>query len=395
MNEARGETNSKQNVSDGVLPQLGEPLDDILNFDSWRQADDLETALARIEAEIGDGLEQEERVNAEIRQRVLPYIQNRPNAPKGAGLYKVRPEQIKWIHSNLLLNGATIAADGTVTAHDTLILTIAQIGICVASYSGTLGEFKRQLFRRDIRLNAGNPVEEMMAVLEARQTRPALGYEDARDELNSLIRRGLMAYGERQALLACGPDKWLMGHGTPAPRELMTVSFRAMLTKSFDLLRELILKHQKFVFVPSEARELLIRTLGDSLGPLQFVIVDSLYDQMNNWIEQSNFSREMGKLAREFVNEVGPKVVRGVYRASANSPAHIFYAHIDHAQEAALIALADSVMQEQRGFPLLLDIADNLCRASFEPGSFRAVVQQSYAKAGYPFRYLTERETRR
>jgi hypothetical protein len=44
---------------------------------------------------------------------------------------------------------------------------------------------------------------------------------------------------------------------------------------------------------------------------------------------------------------------------------------------------------------MLLDIADNLCRVNFEPASFRAIVQQSYAKAGQPFRYLTERETRR
>jgi hypothetical protein len=222
-----------------------------------------------------------------------------------------------------------------------------------------------------------------------------LGYEDERDELNSLMRRGLMAYGERIALLNCGPDKWLMGHGSPVPRELLTVSLRPMIDRSLNLLRELILNHRKFVFVPSEPRELLIRMLGDSLGPLQFLIVDTLYDLMNDWIEAKRFSTEMGRAVRKFVDEVGPQVVRGVYRASASSPACLFYAHVDHAQEAALLAMADSILQEHRGFPMLLDIADNLCRVHFEPSSFKAIVQQSYAKAGQPFRYLTERETRR
>ena len=40
------------------------------------------------------------------------------------------------------------------------------------------------------------------------------------------------------------------------------------------------------------------------------------------------------------------------------APPQLFYAHEDHADIAALVALADSVLQEQRGFPLLIDLAD-------------------------------------
>jgi hypothetical protein len=32
--------------------------------------------------------------------------------------------------------------------------------------------------------------------------------------------------------------------------------------------------------------------------------------------------------------------------------------------------MADSVLQEHRGFPMLVDIADNICSATFNPETF-------------------------
>ena len=81
-----------------------------------------------------------------------------------------------------------------------------------------------------------------------------------------------------------------MGHGTPVPCEMLTVSFQTMLGRSLDLMNELVLGHLKFVYVPSEPRELLIKTLGDSLGPLQFLIVDTLENQMRDWAKDAIYS---------------------------------------------------------------------------------------------------------
>jgi len=389
-------TNNGFPDNDEIAEHLGEPLEDVLDINSWRKGDDLGEAYSRIEREVREVIQQEERVGEEIRQRVLPLIRSRKDAPKGAGLYRVNLDQIKWTHQNLLFNGATLGADGTVVAHDTLLLTIGQVGVITVSYLGQAGEIRKQLFRRDLRLDLGNSIDEMIEVLEQRQTRPAPGYSDTRDQLSNLLRRGLMEYAERGILLKTGANKWLMGHGSPVPREMLVGSSTLQLVEaSLPILRELILQHQKFVYLPSSTNELLITTLGDSLDPLQFLIVDTLYDQLQGWLAQAHYTLSMGRKVKEFVEEIGPKIVRGVYRASASSPAQVFYAHVEHAQEAALIALADSVLQEHRGFPMLLALADNLCRVSFDPGAFRNVIQQSYAQAGQPFRYLTERETRR
>ncbi|MCC7106760.1 MAG: hypothetical protein IT307_16630, partial [Chloroflexi bacterium] len=66
-----------------------------------------------------------------------------------------------------------------------------------------------------------------------------------------------------------------------------------------------------------------------------------------------------------------------------------------HTHLAAHIALADSVLQEHRGFPLLIDLADRICAATFGPDSLVEPLLAAYARAGAPFRFLSERASRR
>src|SRR5207249_4551133 len=156
--------------------------------------------------------------------------------------------------------------------------------------------------------------------------------------------------------------------------------------------------HQRFVFVPSapSARELL--TIGNALKPLEYAIIDSNRDNLGQ-IASGHYRGEgwgdVRQAVLDFVEECGSKIVIGMYRASRLAPAQMFYAHVDHAHEAALIALADSVLQEHRGFPMLIDLADNLCSMMFGADTFAASTEVAYAAAGEPFRYQSERSSRR
>jgi hypothetical protein len=76
------------------------------------------------------------------------------------------------------------------------------------------------------------------------------------------------------------------------------------------------------------------------------------------------------------------------------APPQVFYAHADHAHEAALIAIADSVLQEHRGFPMLIDLADTVCGSTFGADSFGALTELAYVEAGAPYQYSPERQTR-
>jgi hypothetical protein len=88
---------------------------------------------------------------------------------------------------------------------------------------------------------------------------------------------------------------------------------------------------------------------------------------------------------------VAPQILVGVYRTSSEVPPRVFYAHREFVHEAALIAMADSVLQAHSGFPVLLDLANRVCRSTFGEEGFISAVRSAYAQRG-SFRYLSELE---
>ena len=87
-------------------------------------------------------------------------------------------------------------------------------------------------------------------------------------------------------------------------------------------------------------------------------------DIIEGYIRDSSYERPhyrakgIYQALRSFQADVGPKVLLCVFRVSNFSPGGIFYAHEDFVHQAAQIIMADSALQEHRGFPNLIDIAD-------------------------------------
>jgi hypothetical protein len=167
-----------------------------------------------------------------------------------------------------------------------------------------------------------------------------------------------------------------------------------LLCASLDVLRRLILDHERFLFVPSDPTSADILTLGYALLPLEYAIISTTEAQMRSIVKNGHYGKDYKDRALNFVADVGPKVVVGVYRASAYGPPHLFYAHDDWAHDAATLAIADSRIQEHRGFPMLIDLADGVCAATFDGTSFRSSIETAYTQEGAPFEYLRERDTR-
>jgi hypothetical protein len=111
-------------------------------------------------------------------------------------------------------------------------------------------------------------------------------------------------------------------------------------------------------------------------------------------VEEGHLRGEHRKKAVDFYQEVGRKVVIGVYRTGAHVPPQMFYSHIDHVHEAAAIVMADSIIQTHRGFPTLIDLADNLSRSQFGAAVLKPSIMTAYADLGQGLTYLNERETR-
>jgi hypothetical protein len=198
-----------------------------------------------------------------------------------------------------------------------------------------------------------------------------------------------------------------MGHGNPVTYELLTgADLLELMVAGTGVLRELIEDHRKFVYVASEPRECLLVTIGQALPPWHYALVGTLADRLEGWFRQRRFTMEaVGNLSWDgeplsppewiprFIERVASQVVVGLYRASHLAPAQLFYAHRDHAHFAAHIVLADSMFQEERGFPLLIDLAHHVCASVFG-GSLHHLTETAYAAAGEPWRYFSERATR-
>jgi hypothetical protein len=378
----------------------GEALATTLDLNTWHAGADLAETYARLEREVAEAVRKESGYHQQIRARIFPLLRTRPGAPSCAGIYRVPIERLEDIHRKLLFNGAVEACDGTVASYDTLPVTITQIGVCLISYRGDQGSWWHRIFRRDLRTSSQkDPIDETMELLDRRRKRGAQDQKSSHDRLAELGRRGIMAYAERAVLVERSSAVWRMGHGNPTPYELVTGSgMPDLLRASLTLMRRLVLGHRRFVFVPSSttARELL--TIGNALHPLEYAIVDTNDGTLGRIAEGHYRGEAWGELkpdVDDFVEECGSKVVVGMYRASELAPAQMFYAHLDHAHEAAVIAMADSVLQKHRGFPLLIDLAHQVCGAAFGAGTFETSTQVAYARVGEPFRYFAERRTRR
>ena len=398
-------------IDTGLTPEafqesFGEKLADVLAIERWRAGQNLDDEYRRIEQEVREAVTWEDEYQQRVRDEVHPKLWS-PGAPKGAGHYQVPLVEIKEIHRGLLFPGGVEACDGSSQVHDTLPLTIHQIAVSLVSYHGDSGSWHQRLFRRDLRQRHDDPIAETLELLQRRSLRSAQNHDSARDGLSELARRGIMSYAERAVLVRKATARWRMGHGNPAEYQFFISSYPELMIQAICLLRELIEGHQKFVFVSSEPADRMLLTIGHALRPLEFAVVGTLADQMHRYLSQIQFASRVSidatwdgvKLTPDewvvrFRDDLASRVIVGVYRATRLGPAQVFYAYEDYAHEAARIALADSVLQEHRGFPLLIDLADKTCKSIYGGGSLQEMASNAYAAAGLPYRYLSERMSR-
>lgn len=395
--------------ADAFEEYFGESLTSTLDLGKWRQGVDLVQEYARIQREVEQAVAFEGVQERRVRNEVFPNIAFGKGAPPEAGFYdKLTLADIAAVHTGLLFNGGVACCDGTVQVHDTLALTVHQIGVCLVAYTGNQGSWSTRLFRRDLREDKGDPVATMQALLERRARRAGLNQPDRRDGLSELAQRSVMSYAEAAVLLDHSDAVWRLGHGSPAPYQLLAGGGDPdMVIESIKVLSRLIDEHRKFVYVSSESGDRDYLQFGQALRPLEYLIIGTLDDRINDFVEASHFGRKPTVDAKwdgslltpaqwvlRFQNEIASQVVVGVFRASAIAPPQVFYAHRDHFEMAAAVAIADSVLLPDRGFPMLIDLADRACRSVYGGGTLRDLTDAAYAKCGAGVRYSSERTNR-
>lgn len=396
-------------TADAFEEYFGESLCKTLDLGTWHDGVDLVREYARIETEVARAVEFETVQEARVREEVFPQIAFSAGAPPEAGHYaNLTAADIAAVHAGLLFNGGVACCDGTTQSHDTLALTMHQIGVCLVAYTGNQGSWSTRLFRRDLREDKGDPVEVMRTLLERRGRRAGLNQPDRRDGLSELAQRAVMSYAEARVLLDRSDAVWRMGHGSPAPYQLLAGAGNSdMAIESIRVLRQLVEGHRKFVYVASESGDRDLLSFGQALRPLEYLILGTLNERIETFVRDISFAgkptvdaRWDGRplrpedWVRRFRDEVASQVLVGVFKASAVAPPQVFYSHRDHYELAAAIAIADSVLLPDRGFPMLIDLADRACKSVYGGGSLREMADAAYARCGAAFRFTSERTYR-
>jgi len=344
----------------------GERIEDTLDIDSWDPAHRMAEQFERLQNEIVLAQVREMDARRDIRQQAFPLLARRVGAPPDAGVHEIELKDLRSVQQKLLFSGHVQAVDGASVVHQTLPMTIFQTAIALASYLGDNGTWGHRIFQKDLMVSGENQLDRTLALLEKRKATA-----DAEEGgVSDMLRRGLMANAELAVLVKKAEAPWRIGHGHPLPKELLTgAGMPELIELSVPLFRELLLEHKRFVYVPRRSTDRVIQTIGSALLPLEYAVVDDLNAYMEGVITQGHYGtgryRKALEMLQEFQAEASGKLVAGVFRVSPHSPSQVFYAHAEHASEAAIVAMADAVLVEARGYPMLLELAGGICREMF------------------------------
>jgi hypothetical protein len=338
-----------------------------------------------------------------VRAHLHKRLREESHDPE-AGICTVTSAELREAWKRHLVTGEVEACDGTRVTHDSVPLTVHQIGVCLTTYTVRGQSFGYRLFRHDITQREDNPIDALEHFMRRRATTDdaeALGVDqsDEAPSMSSLKARAVMTYAERAMLLKRSKAPWRLGHGSALPYEILVgAGDRSLIERSITLLHELLAGHTRWIFVPSRVADRGLKTVATALSPLEYAVIGDSRHVINGYFREG-YQRpnhyELRTQLHQLRDEVARDVMQCVCRASAFAPGQMFYAHRDHVHEAARIVMADSVLAEHRGFPNLIGLADALCKQLFDARGLADTVEATYARMHQPYVYLPERATRR
>ncbi len=364
---------------------FGRALLDLLDLDQWQTNPDPAELFRSIGDQARRAVERERAIHEPLRRILAEQLADQADAPPHVGLHEVSEADLERVARSVLYNGRAEAVVGDFVIHDSVPLSLAQAGVCLVSYSGRHNQWQQRLIRRELEINLDDPVAEAQAALEGRDRASHPGAPSRLRQLSDLARRGVVSYMERRVMLTECADRWRIGAGPPVPFDLMTgAGNMELLGMSLQLLRQLLLGDPRWLFVASGSGEPGLMTLCNTLREREFAVLTRLHGRLRDMVGQGHYPAHYRRLADAFVDEVGPQMVVGAYRAGPLCPARFFVAHAEHSYTAALIAMADSLAVQPTGFPALVQLGRASCRAALGGAEFEKVVQQAYRDAGAP-----------
>lgn len=349
---------------------MGINFQDILNQKTW---DNYEKYISEGILEYSINLSKEIEQGKKLKSKIRSFIE------KNFEILKI-PEELLF-EEKLLSTGEVIGIDGTVAQHKTISGTMAQIGIIAVNYLNEKIQHSYFISEAKYKENISEVTDYLYS------------HEYINKVISNPVIRAVLLYRERElGLNDKFKDKFKIYHGPLLPFELMANPGRAelnILKVTLPILQKLISNKKCFSIISRSQNDAYIR-LGLSLNKGEYISLKK--DVGKELIEDRSLISKPEKWREEDFDYVSNFLIRdasklkiGIIKISHRP--YVFHAHQDNFDLAARIIARDSLFQKEKGFPLLIDYADNLCSTYFKASDFNKIIEYQLAKEG---EFLTE-----
>jgi len=396
----------------GLISEASEVISETMDFEtiinpaSWQSPGDYyQTMPARTRAVVDHVAEHDRRLKKQLREEVYPEFVR----TGGIQLWEsANQKYIEQLQQKRLYSGKVACADATVAPYNSVSLIGAQIGISRVAYQGGTSQFITNLLQWGMAVPRNISARDVVNAMRSRG-------DELKDKLSNVFVYAISLYMERKVLLDTGPDIFKLIQGTAFPYEMLVGSGTHHTMQScLNLLGELIDDGNYACIVSNDSHRDLL-TFGIGLEAGEYLVTDSGEEVLESFLHGngtrdgahytdtkiSKYKDQAGKTLSQkevfenFRKQHGSKVVRGLLRAHRLSAPYVFYCNADKLQEAVHIMLADAQNSGPRGFPLLVDIADQYCSGAFRAGEYSQFMNAEFARAsGGSIMYQSERTTR-
>lgn len=386
-------------------PDEGSQIDDaferVVDFRSviepsqWQKPDTYyRTMHQRTRSVVRDVVANDEHLRKQLRAEVFPELMQ---TVPGMVWEKANPDYIELIKERHLFRGAVAAADGTLAKYETLSMVGAQIAVSHVNYQGNTSQIVANLAYWGQEIPQNPSIRDIVEGIRERGRKP-------KKKLSNLFLHAVMTYKEREILLGLPPDVFKIIHGTMFPHEMLTgVGQSHMLEECLGLIGRLI-DDGNYATVVSNPANRDLRLLGYGLDAGEYLILGNGTDLLNEFRASANFTnvprpeydgRSQYEVFDTFRDRYGDQVVQGVFRAHWLSAPYVFFCNRENMHRAVHTILADASNTGPRGFPLLIDMADQHCSGAFRASEYTNYMNAEFSHAADgKMVYQSERSTR-
>jgi hypothetical protein len=338
---------------------------EILNQKSWDSYEDYITeGISQYTTELSKDISQGRKHKKRIREFIEEHFE-----------IKKVPADLST-EKNLLSSGEVVGIDGTIATHKTITGTMAQIGVVAVNYLNE--KIQHSYFISEARYK--QDIEDVAEYLYSHET--------VNKVVSSMVLRAALQVRERELGLDDKfKDKYKIYHGPLIPFEMLANPGKAelkILDVTLEILEKIIANRKCFSIVSRSQNDAYIR-IGLSLNAGEYVrlkksvgleIIEdrTLLKDKDRWREEDFLK------VNNFVNKRASKIKVGVIKVSQRP--YVFHAHEEIFDLAARLIFRDSMFQKEKGFPLLIDYADNLCSTYFKASDFNKIIEYQLASEG-------------